>query len=113
MKDIELPRGEDAVLLIHGLCSSPLEMQYLGRQLYKSGFSVLIPHFEGYGAASAEVPARVSRWQIWHKQVLDRFDALAERYRSVSVCGLCIGADLALSLAAARGSKVLVRMGPW
>ena len=106
MKDIESPNGEHAVLLIHGLCSSPLEMQYLGRQIRKAGFAVFIPHLAGYGCIPEERQAKVSRWEDWHTQVLNRFDALKARYRTVSICGLCIGADLCLSLAAERGSEI-------
>ena len=106
MKDLDLPRGDDAVLLVHGLCSSPLELQYLGKQLHKAGFAVHIPYLRGYGAPSASDPVPVSRWEHWRYLVLEHFDDLSKRYRSVSVCGLCIGADLALSAAAARPGKV-------
>ena len=35
-------RGEDAVLLIHGLTGTPAEMRYIAKNLLKQGFSVEI-----------------------------------------------------------------------
>ena len=49
MKHIDLVKGEDAVLLIHGLSGSPLEMQFVARTLYKAGFSVRVPRFSKHG----------------------------------------------------------------
>jgi carboxylesterase len=49
---------------------------------------------------------RRARWEDWRQQALRHFDALKRRHRSVSLCGLCVGADLALALAAERGAAV-------
>jgi carboxylesterase len=106
MKNLNYPGGRDAVLLVHGLCSSPLEMQYLGRQLSKAGLAVFIPHLAGYGCIPGESDVRIGRWEDWHAQVARHFDALKLHYRNVSLCGLCIGADLCLSLAAERDNEV-------
>ena len=45
-KHNNLVKGEDAVLLIHGLSGTPLEMQYVARMLHKGGFTVVAPHFQ-------------------------------------------------------------------
>lgn len=103
VKDVNLIKGEDAVLLIHGLSGSPLEMQYVGRMLHKAGFSVRIPRFtrHGYGSAPSS-----EKWQDWHAEVVGHFDDMKRKYRSVSVCGLCLGAVLALNLAAERQNEI-------
>lgn len=103
IKDVNLINGEDAVLLIHGLSGSPLEMQYVGRMLHKAGFSVRIPRFSRHGYGSAP---SAEKWQDWHEEVAGHFDDMKRKYRTVSVCGLCLGAVLALNLAAERKDDV-------
>lgn len=106
MTSTHLPGGPDAVLLIHGLSGNPLEMQYIAKKLNGAGFSVQIPHVKGYGYAQTANRTSVGRWQDWHEELVGEFDRLHARYRSVSVCGLCIGAVLALKLAAERSKQV-------
>ena len=101
MQDINLVAGEDAVLLLHGLAASPLEMRYVARALHRDGFSVHVPHLHGYGYGAAATDSRE-----WHALARSIFDKLRREYRTVSVGGLCIGAVLALSLAAEKGRDV-------
>lgn len=82
-----------AVLLLHGLSSSPLELRYLARFLGDEGFTTCAPLLEGYSAGSPEQPM-----EQWLDAATREFDALAARYERVSVCGLSIGAALALAL---------------
>ncbi|WP_230412922.1 alpha/beta hydrolase [Paraburkholderia antibiotica] len=82
-----------AVLMLHGLSSSPLELRYLARYLQSEGFTVYAPVIEGYSAASAELPM-----ERWVEGAVREFDALAARYERVSICGLSIGGALALRL---------------
>lgn len=103
MTHIDLVKGEDAVLLIHGLSGSPLEMQFVARSLYKAGFSVRVPRFSGHGFGEID---KSEKWQYWLDEVAEHFDEMKKRYRSVSVCGLCIGAVLALKLAAEKKGEV-------
>src|SRR6267142_3169447 len=95
-----------AALLIHGLCGNPLEMPYLAKRLRKEGFATCVPHFEGYGFGGRSDPFATGSWREWRAQVLERFDELARSYRSVCVSGLCVGAVLALDLAAERPGRV-------
>lgn len=100
-QDINLVAGEDAVLLLHGLAASPLEMRYLARALHRDGFSVHVPHIHGYGYGQAATDSRE-----WHTGVCATFEKLQREYRTVAVGGLCMGAVLALSLAAEKGREV-------
>jgi carboxylesterase len=97
---------DTAVLLIHGLSGNPLEMQYLSKRLRKEGFEVYAPHIDGYGYGERAHPSATGTWQDWRAQILETFDALALRHRNISVAGLCIGAVLALDLAAERPGRV-------
>ncbi|MEI5996117.1 alpha/beta fold hydrolase [Paraburkholderia bengalensis] len=82
-----------AVLMLHGLSSSPLELRYLARFLNDEGFTTSAPMLDGYSAGSRE-----QSMERWVDAATEQFDALAQRYERVSVCGLSIGAALALAL---------------
>lgn len=93
-------------MLVHGLSGSPLEMQYLAKRLKQAGFATSVPHLSGYGFDGRSDPFSVGSWHDWRVQVHEEFDQLARKHRSVSVAGLCIGAVLALDLAAARSEEI-------
>ena len=106
MKHIDFPHGQHAVLLVHGLCSGPFEMQYLGKQLQKSGFAVRIPYIDGYAYSPETFSAEAAPWEQWEAQLEGHLDELLARHEQVAICGLCIGATLALSLAAKRPQDI-------
>jgi carboxylesterase len=91
--------GDHAVLLLHGLSSSPLEMRYLARFLHAEGFTVSVPVLDGYSAGTAE-----AAMEQWVDAAVAEYDRLAAEYARVSVCGLSIGAALSLALARRRTS---------
>src|SRR3954464_11012714 len=91
---IELPGGEHAALIFHGLAGSPLEVRFVGKLLQRAGFSVFIPVIPGYSMGSS-----VTEWWDWLLKVEGVYLGLRSRYRTVSVAGLSVGATLALALA--------------
>jgi carboxylesterase len=95
-----------AALLIHGLSGNPLEMQYLAKRLAKDGFATYTPHLEGYGFVGRSDAFATGTWLEWRAQVSECFDELARKHREVCVAGLCVGAVLALDLAAERPGQV-------
>lgn len=97
-KDILLPGGGHAVLLLHGLRGSPLELQRLGRRLNCAGYTVRIPFIRaGFGGAER---GRCPPWREWVREAVGHFREARERCHRVAICGLCMGAVLALALAA-------------
>jgi len=106
MKKIELPGGEHAVLLIHGLQGVPTEIQALAKRLHKAGYTVRVPHFKGYGYTAGDNAHSVTPWRDWHNQVLLELRDLKRQYKTVSIGGLCIGAVLALSVAEEAGAEI-------
>jgi carboxylesterase len=106
MNPITLSGGEHAVLLIHGLQSSPAELLPLAKRLQQAGYTVHMPHIAGYGFAHGDTPRSVTRWQDWHAKAMAEFRALQQQYRTVAVGGLCIGGTLSLSIAAELGDEV-------
>jgi carboxylesterase len=101
-----LPVGSHAVVLLHGLYSSSLELQYVGRRLRAAGFAVYTPHIPGYSVTQGKYPASAGRWEDWLAAARHSVVPLLERHERVSIGGLCIGADLALMLAAEYGARV-------
>ena len=103
-KTLDLPGGTHGVLLLHGLASGPQELQYLARGLQRAGYTVQVPVLPGYSFAG--VGRRLLAHGDWAAAALAAFDALQARCRSVAVGGLCIGAVLALRVAALRSAQV-------
>lgn len=100
-QDVALPleASGHAVLLLHGLSSSPLEMRFLSRALQREGFAVTVPVLDGYSAGT-----ETQRMETWIAAAVKAYDELHSRYARVSVCGLSIGAALGLALVHQRPS---------
>jgi len=98
-----LPGGDYAVLALHGLRSTPLELQPLLQALHRAGFTVDAPHLKGYGFSAK---ASTGCWRDWLDEIVARFDTLAAQYSRVAICGLSMGATLALAAAAERRGAV-------
>ncbi len=102
---VEMSAGRHAVVLFHGLSSTPTELKYLAKGLHKQGYSVHMPVIEGYTQGSSDTHATHSH-ERWIKSALQEFDALVGKYDTLSVGGLCIGAVIALHVAARRPNNV-------
>jgi len=102
--DLYLQGGEHSILLIHGLTGSPFELKYVAQRLHASGFTVSVPCLAGHGATFQEL-AR-TRWHDWYATAKTAFDNLKKTHKTVSVGGLCMGAVLALLLAASEKNDV-------
>ena len=97
---------QDAVLLLHGLSGSPLEMQYLERRVRQAGFRAHNPSIPGCGFGTREDRFDTGTWRQWVAFVSGELDALSRDHERVYVAGLCIGAVLALRLAIERPHQV-------
>ncbi len=98
--------GRHAVVLLHGLYSSALELQYVSKRLRAAGFAVYTPHLSGYSVTQGKYPAVAGEWETWLDEARSFLRPIVERHERVSIGGLCIGADLALMLAAEHGARV-------
>lgn len=97
---------QDAVLLLHGLSGSPLEMQYLERRVRQAGFRAHNPSIPGCGFGTREDRFDTGTWRQWVAFVSGELDALSRNHERVYVAGLCIGAVLGLRLAIERPHQV-------
>ncbi|MDD5250937.1 MAG: alpha/beta fold hydrolase [Rhodocyclaceae bacterium] len=92
-----------AVLLLHGLWSTPSEMQPVAHALRRAGCRVEMPEIPGYTYAAG---TKTRPWRDWLQAALAAFDGLAAEHDSVFVGGLCVGGMLALAVAARRPGKL-------
>lgn len=106
-------RNGRAVLLLHGLCGNPLELQPLAHRLHRAGYTVSVPLISGYGV-SARTPARgaVEPYGAWLAQARAKLAHLRESHEQVIVGGLCIGANLSAALGARGEADALLLISP-
>lgn len=97
-------RGRNGVLLIHGITGAPVEMRYLARNLARQGFTVACPQLAGHCETLQAV--KKTDWHDWYESVERGFEFLSERCDHVFVTGLCMGALLAMQLAADKKARV-------
>ena len=102
--------GEDAVLLLHGLTGAPAEMHPLGKRLYRAGCTVHAPLIAGHGGGNELLLS--TRWTDWLASAEQAYDQLARDHRRVHVAGICLGAMLAVALAARRDVARIAAYGP-
>src|SRR5262249_3304363 len=82
--------GDVAVLLIHGLTGTPVEMQAVGRGLAEKGFSVYGLQLPGH--CGSELELMTTGWRDWYRGVEDAWRDAASRHADVFAAGLSMGA---------------------
>ena len=97
-----------AILMLHGLCSSQLEVRMFARALGAAGFTVTMPVLAGYCAAEADPsePPTPPDYRRWIADAAAEVDRLAVTHSEVSICGISLGATLALAVAAERATEL-------
>ena len=102
--------GEDAVLLLHGLTGAPIEMHPIGKRIHRAGCTVYAPLIAGHGGGNDLLLS--TRWTDWLNSAEIAYDLLARDHRRVHVAGICLGAMLAIALAARRDVTRIAAFGP-
>jgi carboxylesterase len=94
--------------MLHGLCSSQLEVRLFARALGAAGFTVTTPVLAGYCAAEADPsePPTPPDYRRWIADAAAEVDQLAITHSEVSLCGISLGATLALAVAAERAMEL-------
>jgi carboxylesterase len=92
-----------AVVLLHGLCSSSLEVLMFARTLRDHGYHVATPRIAGYTVGeSPHGNAANATFERWIDAVTAEIATLASSHDAVHVCGVSLGATLGLAVAAQR-----------
>ena len=90
--------GPTGCALLHGFTAAPREMRPLGEYLHQAGVSVIGARLAGHGTQPEDL-ARTS-WRDWYASALLAIRDLRAHCRAVFACGLSLGGDLSLLLAA-------------
>ena len=96
--------GDAAVLLIHGLTGTPVEMQPVGRGLAKAGFSAYGMQLAGH--CGSEDDLLRTGWRDWYGSVEKAWREISLRHENVFVVGLSMGALMALHLSVRHPGKI-------
>lgn len=85
-----------AVLLIHGLRSSPQSLEYLGRKLHGKGYTVIIPLLPGHGTDYENFAK--TRFYHWYDAAYKEAVMQRGKYKKFYLIGLSMGGTIALKL---------------
>ncbi|MFC5473411.1 alpha/beta hydrolase [Paraherbaspirillum soli] len=96
---------DHAVIILHGLCGSALEMGSIPKSLRKSGYNVVDLVIQNYSASAVDL-TESPNWLDWCAIVENEILHLKEKFKTVSICGLSMGATLALAVAS-RGNDIV------
>ena len=99
-------KRDTAVLLLHGLTGTPLEMRSLGEALAQDGYTVHIPLLPGRGTCPDDMDGLC--WEDWMGAALHAYDTLEASHRRVVVGGLSAGGTMTLDLALRRKPAALM-----
>jgi carboxylesterase len=102
-QQIHLRAREHVVLIFHGLGANLLEVSRLADSLHRAGLSVVAPELSGFCHGST-----CTSWQAWVDLGQQHVRRLRSQYATVSLCGLSMGATLALAVAAEEEVDCLV-----
>jgi carboxylesterase len=108
MRSISVIRGrrDAAVLLLHGLTGSPLDVRSVQDALVAEGYTVSAPLLPGRGTCPSDMYGLC--WEDWMTSALAAYDELAVDHREVIVGGLSAGGTMALDLALRRKPAALL-----
>jgi carboxylesterase len=99
-------REDTAVLLLHGLTGTPVDMLYMKHALVAEGYTVSAPLLPGRGTKPSDMFGLC--WEDWMKSALDAYDELARDHQNVVVGGLSAGATMTLDIALRRKPSAVV-----
>lgn len=98
--------GRMAVLLLHGLCSTPDELRSVESSLRSLGYAVQPLAIDGYSFDAAATVQAATPFEEWIDTIERRIDALRETHERVMLIGISAGASLALGAAVRCGKRV-------
>lgn len=93
------PVPRPAVVLLHGLCGSALEVRLFGGVLREHGYHVTTPRIPGYGVESRR-RTPTTGFESWIEAVTAEVQRLHSVHGPVHLCGVSLGATLGLAVAA-------------
>jgi carboxylesterase len=102
-------RRDAAVLLLHGLTGTPVDMHYLRDALVAEGYAVSVPLLPGRGTRPSDMEGLC--WEDWMSAALAAYDELARDHDKVIVGGLSAGGTMTLDIALRRKPSAVLLCG--
>ncbi|WP_321991435.1 alpha/beta fold hydrolase [Marispirochaeta aestuarii] len=99
-----------SILLIHGWTGYPGQLYFLGEELQKAGYTVMIPRLPGHGTSAGDFLASTAR--DWIRRAEDAYMDLSIECGSPVVAGISMGALLALHLGAVFQPSGVIAAAP-
>lgn len=99
-----------AVLVIHGFTGYPGEFYEIVNALNDEGFTVSLPRLPGHGTNREDF--YTTGWKDWLNHVEHSYRELEEKFDSVSIVGLSMGAVLALILSSRFSPERIALLSP-
>jgi carboxylesterase len=101
-----------AVILLHGLCGTPIELGAIPKTLSQLGYTISPLEIPNYSASQID-PAAAPSWETWCEAVDTEITRLYQNHDTVSICGLSMGATLGLAACTQRTDVLaLVALSP-
>lgn len=95
-----------AVLLLHGLCSTPDELRAVDTPLRSLGYTVEALRVDGYAFDPAATVQTAAPWSCWIDAIERQVDAFRATHARVMLVGVSAGATLALGAAIRCGARI-------
>ncbi|MBY0411083.1 MAG: alpha/beta fold hydrolase [Burkholderiaceae bacterium] len=100
------PSVGTAVLLLHGLCSTPEELQSVQNALHGAGHTVCAPRIAGYSFDPKAATQQARPYGEWLATIEAHVDTLRSQHARVALVGISAGSSLALGAAIRCGTKI-------
>ena len=98
--------SQTAVILLHGLCSTPDELLPVQGTLHRLGYAVHPMSIDGYSFDSNAAQQDAAPCEAWIDTIEQRVNALRGTHRRILLVGISAGAALALAAAIRCGDRV-------
>ncbi|MBN2420987.1 alpha/beta fold hydrolase [Candidatus Woesearchaeota archaeon] len=102
--------GDNAILLTHGLSSSPREERALAEYLAAKNFTVYVVRLEGHGTSVEDLTR--TKWEDWYKNYHEAYLNLKQEKQKVYVGGMSLGGVIALKLAEDEKVDGIIALAP-
>jgi carboxylesterase len=97
-EEIYVEKGEEAVLLLHGLTANPYSMKEMADFFSKNKYTVYVPVIKGHGTSVFDLEK--TNYLDWRKSAEDAYLKLAKDHKKIYIVGASLGGLLALDIAA-------------
>ena len=98
--------SQTAVLLLHGLCSTPDELLSVQGTLHRLGYAVQPMSIDGYSFDASAESQDAAPYEQWIDTIQTRIHTLRATHRRILLIGISAGASLALGAAIRCGKAV-------